>query len=72
MINFIKEKIYKLLRKSEKWTHTDMIYLAKGGFWLTLGQIISSVSSFALAVAFANFLPKEVYGNYKYIISGSQ
>ena len=46
MIDKIKNKTYKLLRKSEKYTKTDMVYLTKGGFWLTLGQIISSTSAF--------------------------
>lgn len=69
MLNKIKKEIYILLKKSEKWTKTDMIYLAKGSFWLTLGQGISSLSSFLLALAFANLLPKETYGNYKYILS---
>lgn len=69
MIEKTKIAVYKLLKKSEKWTKTDMIYLAKGGFWLTLGQGVSSVSSFLLAIAFANLLPKETYGTYKYIMS---
>jgi len=69
MINKIKRKIYKLLHRSEKYTKTDMVYLAKGGFWLTSGQVISSIASFFLAIAFANLLPKEIYGEYKYILS---
>jgi len=69
MINKLRSKIYILLRKSEKFFQTDMVYLAKGGFWLTLGQIVSSLSSFLLAIAFANLLPKETYGTYKYVLS---
>jgi O-antigen/teichoic acid export membrane protein len=69
MLQNLKVKIYNFLRWSEKWALTDMVYLAKGGFWLTLGQIISSISGLLLAIAFANLLPKEVYGNYKYILS---
>lgn len=69
MIQKVRVKLYGLLRWSEQYTKTDMVYLAKGGFWLTLGQGISSLSSFLLVLAFANFLPKEVYGNYKYILS---
>ncbi len=65
----IKQKIYNLLRYSQKYTKTDMVYLAKGGSWLTLGQIVSSVASFLSAIAFANLLPRETYGTYKYILS---
>lgn len=68
-INKIKKIIYKLLKKSEKWTKTDMIYLAEGGFWLTLGKIISSLSGLLLAIAFANLITKEDYGTYKYALS---
>ncbi|OGD67956.1 hypothetical protein A2996_02115 [Candidatus Campbellbacteria bacterium RIFCSPLOWO2_01_FULL_34_15] len=69
IIENYRNKTYKFLRWSEKWTKTDMIYLTKGGFWLTLGQIFSSLSAFLLAIAFANLVPKEIYGNYKYILS---
>ena len=69
IIGKLRHEAYALLRKSESFFKTDMVYLAKGGFWLTLGQIVSSVSSFLLAIAFANLLPKETYGNYKYILS---
>ncbi len=65
----IKDKIYKLLIRSQKYAGTDMIYLARGSFWLTLGQIVSMAASFLLALAFANLLPKETYGIYKYILS---
>jgi len=65
----IKQKIYSLLRKSQKYTKTDMVYLAKGGSWLTLGQIVSTIASFLSAIAFANLLPREIYGAYKYILS---
>ncbi|MBU0580170.1 MAG: oligosaccharide flippase family protein [Candidatus Margulisbacteria bacterium] len=65
----MKNKIYQLLRWSEKYTKTDMIYLSKGSFWLCLGQILSSFSIFLLAIAFANLLPKETYGTYQYILS---
>lgn len=69
MLNKIQNIIYSLLRKSEKYTHTDMVYMAKGGFWLTFGQAITMLSSFLLAIAFANLLPKETYGQYKYVMA---
>ncbi len=69
MINKLKTKAYNFLRWSEKYTKTDMIYLTKGGFWLGFGNIISSFSGFLLAIAFANLLPKETFGIYKYVLS---
>lgn len=65
----LKQKIINILQWSEKYTRTDMIYLTKGGFWLSLGQIISAASRFLLAIAFANLLPKETFGTYKYVLS---
>lgn len=65
----LKNISYKLLKKSEKYTRTDMVYLAKGGFWLTLSQIIAMLSGLLLTIIFANLVPKETYGTYKYILS---
>lgn len=64
-----RNKIYRLLRWSERYTKTDMLYLAKGGFWVTSGQFITSALSLFLIVAFANLLSKESYGMYRYILS---
>ena len=69
MINKIKIWTYRFLRNTQKYTGTDNVYLAKGGFWLTLGQIVSAAASFLLAIAFANLLDPTTYGNYKYILS---
>jgi len=65
----LQEKIYKLLHWNQRYFKIDMIYLVEGGSWLTLGQIVSSITSFLLAVIFANFLSKEDYGTYKYVLS---
>jgi O-antigen/teichoic acid export membrane protein len=69
MFKTLKSLIYRLLKKTERYTKTDMIYLAKGGFWLSLNQIISTLAAFLLSISFANLLPKEIYGSYRYILS---
>lgn len=53
----------------QRYTKTDMMYLAKGGFWTLMSQITVTLTTFGLAVAFAHFIPKETYGEYKYILS---
>lgn len=65
----IKVTAYNLLRKSEKIFKTDMVYLAHGGFWLVLGQVVQMASGLAVSVVFANLVSKEVYGTYQFIMS---
>ncbi|MEX0924388.1 MAG: oligosaccharide flippase family protein [Candidatus Paceibacterota bacterium] len=64
-----KERLKHLLRWSEQYTKTDMIYAARGGFWLTVGKIVLSATSFATMVVFANLLPAEIYGNYQFVLA---
>lgn len=67
----MKEKLYLFLRWSERYTNTDMVYLTTGGFWLTLGHAVAVGFSFLLTIAFANLLPQEAYGTYKYTLSAA-
>lgn len=69
MIGSAKAALIGFLRWSERYIKTDMVYLAHGGFWVLAGQAVSSGAVFVLAVAFANLVPPEVYGTYKYILS---
>lgn len=64
-----RNTIYQLLRKSENIFKTDMVYLAKSGFWLNSGQMISATATFLLSLAYANLLTPETYGTYKYVLS---
>ena len=65
----IRQKGLLVLRSIEKYTKTDMVYLAQGGFWTIFAQIIISLSTLGLAIAFAHYASKETYGQYKYILS---
>lgn len=68
-MNSLKNSSLKALKWLERYTKTDMVYLAQGGFWTILSQIIVSLSTLLLAIAFAHFVSKETYGEYKYILS---
>lgn len=65
----MKEKITTLLRWSERYTKTDMVYLASGGFWLFLTQGILFILSFFLLWVFANFLSQKLYGEYRFLMT---
>jgi len=64
-----KATLVRFLRWTERYTKTDMVYLAKGGSWLTLGQVGAVGLSFVLAVAFGHLASQDAYGNYKYILT---
>jgi O-antigen/teichoic acid export membrane protein len=48
---------------------TNLRYIVKGGFWLTLGEIVSTATTFLSALVFANLLPRETYGTYSFVLS---
>ena len=66
---YLKRKMTTAAEFAEKVLKTDIRYIARGGFWLTVGRGASMLSSLLLSIAFANLLPKETYGSYKYILS---
>lgn len=65
----LKKCGFKALKWLEYYTKTDMLYLAKGGFWLSVGQFVASGSAFVTSLVFANLLLPETYGIYKYVLS---
>jgi O-antigen/teichoic acid export membrane protein len=65
----LQRRLKNALRSLERYTKTDMVYLASGGFWLALDQVGGALMAFGLAIAFANFIPKETYGTYRYLLS---
>lgn len=62
-------RLHALLRWSERYTKTDMVYLASGGFWLVLGQSCGAFLALLLAIAFGHIASQDTYGNYKYAIT---
>lgn len=65
----IQTWVVRLLRWSEKYTKTDMVYLAQGSFWLILGQILSASTALGAAIFFGHAATQDTYGNFKYILS---
>ena len=65
----IKAQTASLLRRLERFTKTDMVYLASGGFWLSLEQIILGLLAFGVSVAFAHYVSAETYGTYRFLLS---
>lgn len=58
-----------ILNFLEKLIRTDIRYAIKGFFWFSVGYLVSTLAGIATAVAFANLLAPEVYGNFRYVLS---
>lgn len=65
----LKTKITVFLRRLEKYTKTDTVYVAKNGFEMFLGWTVSLGISVVLYLLYSRFLPQEVFGTYKYYLS---
>lgn len=65
----MNDKIINFLRWSQKYTKTDMAYVVTGGFWWIFGKGGIIFIGFATMAAFANWLPKENYGTYQFVVA---
>ncbi|MBU2220861.1 hypothetical protein KKD81_02910 [Patescibacteria group bacterium] len=65
----LRVRLTSLLRSTERYTKTDMVYLFQGGFWLMISQFVAMAASLLLAIAFGNLATPDTYGNYKYVLS---
>jgi len=61
--------VKRILDWLSKIFKTDFHYIAKGGSTLSVMHVVSALVSFGLTIAFANLLPPETYGTYRYILS---
>lgn len=63
----VRQRIRSLLKASERLTGTDMVYLARGGFWLGAAQFGAAAAAFALSLVMARHVSPEVFGSYKFL-----
>lgn len=57
------------LRKLERYTKTDNVYLAKNASLVIATDMAAALNGFFIYLIAAHFLTKDVYGEYKYYIS---
>jgi len=60
---------HRIFNKIQTVAKTDLKYLARGSFWLLSNYVVTTILTFLLAVAFANLLPKDTFGNYRFVLS---
>jgi O-antigen/teichoic acid export membrane protein len=71
MIVWTKQRLYALLRWSEKYTKTDMVHVFTSNVWINAGRVIAIASGLLLTTAFANLLAPELFGAYKYVLAAA-
>lgn len=59
----------KILNWAERVLKIDVHYLARGTFWSAISQVVITLSILALSIVISQHLPKEMYGEYKYVLS---
>jgi len=69
MLGVARNNLDRALLWSQRYTRTDMRYLARGGFWLLGGQGFQSLLALGTMSAFAYFATQETFGTYQYILS---
>ncbi len=57
------------IERTEQFFKTDLRYIARGFSWSVITQIIVSCFSLALSITISRYVPKDVYGQYKYVLS---
>lgn len=65
----MNNKIKKILIYLQRYTKTDNLYLAKGGFWIFLATAVSALLGIALTITFTRLVPKDILGQYQLILA---
>lgn len=69
MMHGLEKALHALLRRTEKYTKTDMVYLASGNFWLLSGRVAAIATGLVLTYVLGNYLAPEQFGTYKYVLA---
>jgi O-antigen/teichoic acid export membrane protein len=64
-----QSKFLAVLDRFSSILKIDLKYILRGGSLLGSTQLTSAAISFLLTLAFANFLPQDIFGTYKYILA---
>jgi len=57
------------VRWAEKRFKTDVRYIVSSGGWSLAAQAVASLSTLALSIIVGHVVPKDVYGEYKYVVA---
>jgi O-antigen/teichoic acid export membrane protein len=65
----IKENARQKIHSMSRFFGTDVMYIAKSGFWMNANFILVSLFGLVSSVLFARLVSKDVYGTYQFILA---
>ncbi len=65
----LNQYIHTFLNKIGAYIKADLVYIAKGSFWVGVSQVVLATTSFVLSIVYANFLLPQTLGVFKYVLS---
>lgn len=65
----LRARISRIITTLEGYARTDLRYIIRGGTWLTISNVVSSITAFLSSIAFAYFVPQDTFGIYQYILT---
>ncbi len=65
----MKQLTINIIYKLQKYLKIDLFYLIKGEFYLIIGRVVNIAIAFTVALAWANWIDRDIYGNYQYVLS---
>jgi O-antigen/teichoic acid export membrane protein len=69
MIRKVKAYTGQILRSLNEISGTDNVALVRHGFWGVFPTLTGTLTSLGLTVVYANFLPRETLGTFKFILA---
>lgn len=57
------------IERISKKLNVNLDYVLRGGFWIVSSSVMGTLLSLGLSIIAAKYIPKEVFGIYKYILS---
>jgi O-antigen/teichoic acid export membrane protein len=61
--------IDNFIKRTERFFGSDVHYVLSSSFWVAAGRIFAALTAFLLSIAYARYVPKAIYGDYRYVLS---
>ncbi|PJE64594.1 MAG: hypothetical protein COU90_02020 [Candidatus Ryanbacteria bacterium CG10_big_fil_rev_8_21_14_0_10_43_42] len=59
----------RITKPIERFLRTDTSYIFQNSAWLSVANIVQTIIALGLSIIFARYLTKDLYGDYRYILS---